>query len=334
MLLKEEKHLTKLSLRLGAFLDAGESRTDLVERGAWRTWLLVFVQCSKPAFFAASVVLLFDIQMVVALFHCISSIAYNWNRWWAKLELVQGRGIIACMKESKQERGGVLVQDVAAAVSAALELGGGVTVVMRHADRPPLEKGDMTFGRELPLTEKGIRDAEALGARLSSFCNGRDIAFFYGESLRCRMTAECMARQIKGAMLANAPLPFLGGASPFLGNVEDRLALARAGNYIGALNEYFATGRQRGFNELRGATAAFAGALAAAQSARIGVFVTHDLNVACYAAGTGAQSSFTDESWPSFLSGIWSLPSGFSRETDNRGGRGASGMTPACCAAI
>lgn len=218
--------------------------------------------------------------------------------------MTHGHGIIARMKKNKQEGGGVFVQDVAAAVSDALKLVGGVTVVMRHAERPPLEKGDLTFGRELPLTEKGVRDAEALGARLSAFCNGHDMAFFYGESLRCRITAECMARQIKGAMLADEPLPFLGGASPFLGSVEDRLALAGTGNYIGALNEYFATGRQRGFNELRGATAAFAEALTVVQHTRIGVFVTHDLNVACYVAGVGAQSNFTDESWPGYLSGV------------------------------
>lgn len=217
---------------------------------------------------------------------------------------MQGRGIIACMKKNEQKGGGVFVQDVAAAVSDALKLVGGVTVVMRHAERPPLEKGDMTFGRELPLTEKGVCDAEALGARLSAFCHGHDIVFFYGESLRCRMTAECMARQIKGAMLANAPLPFLGGASPFLGSVEDRLALAGEGDYIGALNKYFATGGQCGFNELCGASAAFTRGLAAAQRTRIGMFVTHDLNVACHAAGTGVQTIFTDESWPSFLSGV------------------------------
>lgn len=198
----------------------------------------------------------------------------------------------------------VLTTDVATAVEDAMKLGGLVTVVMRHAERPPLELGDMTFGRDLPLTDKGARDADRLGARLSALCPGCDISFFYGESLRCLMTAERMARQIEGATLALVAASFLGGESPYLANVNERLALANVGNYTDSLNAYFATGRQRGFNEHHSATAAFATSLAAMQTTRIGVFVTHDLNVACYAAGIGACRVFSDSSWPAFLSGI------------------------------
>lgn len=66
----------------------------------------------------------------------------------------------------------VLTTDVATAVEDAMKLGGLVTVVMRHAERPPLELGDMMFGRDLPLTDKGARDADRLGARLSALCPG------------------------------------------------------------------------------------------------------------------------------------------------------------------
>lgn len=198
----------------------------------------------------------------------------------------------------------VLTTDIAAAVSDALKLGGLVTVIMRHAERPPLESGDMTFGRNLPLTEKGARDADRLGTILSTICPGCDISFFYGESLRCRLTSERMAQQTAGAKLADGPSPFLGGESPYLADVNERLALASAGNHIDSLNAYFTTGRQRGFNELHAATIAFANSLATMQTTRIGVFVTHDINVACYAAGIGACRVFSDSSWPAFLSGI------------------------------
>ena len=198
----------------------------------------------------------------------------------------------------------VLTTDIAAAVSDALKLGGLVTVIMRHAERPPLESGDMTFGRNLPLTEKGARDAGRLGTILSTICPGCDISFFYGESLRCRLTSERMAQQTAGAKLADGPSPFLGGESPYLADVNERLALANAGNYIDSLNAYFATGRQRGFNELHSATATFTTTLTTLQMTNIGVFVTHDLNVACYAAGIGAFRVFSDSSWPAFLSGV------------------------------
>ena len=198
----------------------------------------------------------------------------------------------------------VLTADIAAAVADAMKLGGLVTVVMRHAERPPLELGDMTFGRDLPLTDKGARDADRLGARLSALCPGCDISFFYGESLRCFMTAERMAWQIEGATLALVTASFLGSESPYLADVNERLALAKAGNYIDSLNAYFATGRQRGFNELHSATAAFITSLATLQRSHIGVFVTHDLNVACSAAGIGACRVFSDSLWPPFLSGV------------------------------
>ena len=198
----------------------------------------------------------------------------------------------------------VLTDDVAAAVADAMKFGARVTVVMRHAERPPLEFGDMTFGRNLPLTEHGARDADRLGANLSTICRGCDISFFYGESLRCQLTAKRMAQQIAGAKLADGPSPFLGGESPYLADVNERLALAKAGNYIDSLNAYFATGRQRGFNELHSATAAFTTSLATLQTTHIGVFVTHDLNVACSAAGIGARRVFSDSLWPAFLSGV------------------------------
>ena len=102
----------------------------------------------------------------------------------------------------------VLTDDVAAAVADAMKFGGRTTVVMRHAERPPLEFGDMTFGRNLPLTEHGARDADRLGANLSTICPGCDISFFYGESLRCQLTAKRMAQQIAGAKLADGPSPF------------------------------------------------------------------------------------------------------------------------------
>jgi len=44
--------------------------------------------------------------------------------------------------------------------------------IVRHAERPPLEPGDRTFGATLPLTARGERDAESFGRRLCEATGG------------------------------------------------------------------------------------------------------------------------------------------------------------------
>lgn len=43
-------------------------------------------------------------------------------------------------------------------MKTALDGGGRVTILVRHAERPALEPGDRTFGASLPLTANGWRD--------------------------------------------------------------------------------------------------------------------------------------------------------------------------------
>ena len=50
----------------------------------------------------------------------------------------------------------------------ALDSGGRVTILVRHAERPPLDPGDKTFGASLSLTENGWRWAQNFGLMLAN----------------------------------------------------------------------------------------------------------------------------------------------------------------------
>ena len=60
---------------------------------------------------------------------------------------------------SRKVRGEMLLCDI----KDALEDGCNVTMLIRHAERPPLEPGDQIFGASLALTEREWRMARRFG---------------------------------------------------------------------------------------------------------------------------------------------------------------------------
>ena len=57
-------------------------------------------------------------------------------------------------------------------IENALHKGERVVVLMRHAERPPLEKNDPTFGENLGITTKGQLDAKVFGFALHEYSTG------------------------------------------------------------------------------------------------------------------------------------------------------------------
>ena len=82
--------------------------------------------------------------------------------------------------------GEVSFQDIA----VALNRGERVAIIVRHAERPPLEKNDPTFGKDLELTEHGIEQAKTFGFVLSQFIGTATHAVYAGDNKRCTMTAK------------------------------------------------------------------------------------------------------------------------------------------------
>lgn len=191
-------------------------------------------------------------------------------------------------------------------VEAALRRGDRVAIVVRHAERPPLEKDDPTFGERLPITRQGQVAADAFGFVLKEFSVGCDCRVHSCRMKRCRMTAQAISAAIDPAGSGGYLLDdILGGASLYFGDVSERMALADRGDYRRSLNEYFENGRQKGFSDLAEATDRFEEYLwnghPQLSSAPLHVYVTHDINVGCFLAGRKVVTAFDDSSWPHFL---------------------------------
>ena len=190
-----------------------------------------------------------------------------------------------------------------------LDNGGRVTLLIRHAERPPLDPNDKTFGASLSLTVKGWRLAQNFGLMLANNLLPRSVAFYASETFRTLQTACAMAMRLdfvstgqtieRKVRLAN----FLGNESPFFGSVEERMALAAEGNYHDRLNDYFHAGKQRGFKSLKRAAKRMERRLDGLHEKEwpLVAAVTHDINVAAFLAARGVVETFTDETWPDYL---------------------------------
>ena len=144
-------------------------------------------------------------------------------------------------------------------MKAALDGGGRVTILVRHAERPPIAPGDRTFGASLPLTQKGWSDAQRFGATLARELRPKSVAFCACGTFRTLQTACGMAMGLDLAETGTAIerkvrlADFLGSESPFFGSVEERISLAAQGHYHERLNDYFRNGTQRGYKPLKAA---------------------------------------------------------------------------------
>ena len=190
-----------------------------------------------------------------------------------------------------------------------LNNGGRVTLLIRHAERPPLDPGDLTFGASLSLTENGWRWAHSFGLMLANSLLPKSVAFYASETFRTLQTACAMAMGLDLVATGQSIerkvclAPFLGSDSPFFGSAEKRMELAAEGNYHERLNDYFRTGKQCGFKPFVRAAKRMERCLDGLHEKGwpLVVAVTHDINVAAVLAAHGVVESFTDETWPDYL---------------------------------
>ena len=190
-----------------------------------------------------------------------------------------------------------------------IDKGGRVTLLMRHAERPPLDPTDKTYGARLSITEYGWSTARQFGWMLAHAVRPRSVAFYASSTLRTIETASAMAIGLdeagSGCVVEKEICisEFLGGESPFFGSAEERWALIGEGHYHDRVNEYFSCGQMRGYRPLKGAMEEMESLLAEINCIEGGlaVAVTHDINVAAFLAGRGVVTSFSDETWPGFL---------------------------------
>ena len=188
-----------------------------------------------------------------------------------------------------------------------IKSGGRAVLLLRHAERPPLDPSDTTFGIDLSITGDGRETAKRYGETLSGIVGTQSLRTFASETLRTRQTADCLwdgflrlGTEPKGIVTL---LPELGGESPFFGSLDERMALIAEGRYLDRLNEYFRSGVQLGYKPLAEATAKMEECLCSLwdYGEQLVVAVTHDINIASFLAGRGIVTQFDGESWPHYL---------------------------------
>lgn len=192
-------------------------------------------------------------------------------------------------------------------IRSALEMGSRVVLLIRHAERPPLDPSDTSFGATLPLTDGGREDAQRLGVQLADMISSSCVRLCASRTFRTIETACEIARGMTEAIdLAKHPVTLsdeLGSTSPFFGSLEERLQLIAEGNYRERLNDYYRGGEQRGYRSLGAATDEMENSLdrLSSEGGGLTVAVTHDINVASFLAGRGVVTEFTEASWPYYL---------------------------------
>lgn len=195
-------------------------------------------------------------------------------------------------------------------IENALLAGSRVMILMRHAERPPLDPGDTTFGATLPITSRGRDTARRFGMLLSHIAAPHHVRMCASATVRTIQTAECILEGLKDDAMdvvgSIGIVPELGSDSPYFGSLDERMALIAEGRYRERLNEYFQTGEQRGYRPLKTATEQMDAALRKlnAPTSGLTIAVTHDINVAAFLAGHGVISAFDEESWPHYLDSV------------------------------
>ena len=193
-------------------------------------------------------------------------------------------------------------------IKDALADGCKVTLLVRHAERPPLDPTDKSFGASLPLTKCGWTAAREFGEVLSHTVSPQSVVFHASGTFRTLQTACAMAigldepeagRFIEKTVCLSE---FLGSVSPFFGSADERWALIGEGRYHERMNDYFRSGQMRGYRPLKQATDEMELALDKLHgNDGLVVAVTHDINIAAFLAGRGVVQSFTEETWPGYL---------------------------------
>ena len=190
-------------------------------------------------------------------------------------------------------------------------------LMARHAQRPPIDPKDPTFGGALHITEAGRAQAVAAGRLLRGV---EDVAFWAAPMPRTRETAQAVGEGM-GAAARDEEIPVsdsreVGTSGLFtrdLRRVHDEYE--RAGSAAVATDAYFRDGVFPGYAPLKEGAEAMARWMVTKDfGARNVVIASHDIFIAAFLAGLGART-FSSREWVGFLqaaavvgdaSGAWS----------------------------
>lgn len=183
-------------------------------------------------------------------------------------------------------------------VREELARGNRVLLLVRHAERTRIDKEDPTFGEHVPITGNGVRMAFDFGRALRG--GSAAVEFRASPLRRTVMTAERIAAGMDLADAEIVPDDLIGNGSPYYSDRVEVWRLFKEGFFAQSM-EYMAKGVQRGFNPIREASEAYEEYLLSVFSAELGIYVTHDIFIACYLHAKGVKTDFNPDNWPRFM---------------------------------
>ena len=184
-------------------------------------------------------------------------------------------------------------------VRAALERGCRAALFIRHSERPAIRTDDKDFGRFLGLTPRGIDLARAAGAHLAGIA---DAQFFASPMTRCQATARHFAEGMGIPDPTVTDADQLGVRGFFYDDVHAVQEQMRRQGYIAYMLDYLRDGIAPHSRPLAPATGQLADWLRQQTTARLGVFVSHDIFIAAFLTGLNIRT-YTAADWVGFLHG-------------------------------
>lgn len=162
-------------------------------------------------------------------------------------------------------------------IAAALSRGEKLLIVMRHAERYPIDPNDPKHGEDVRLTPKGKKDATDYARYLWEIVKGRTIDFYSGTTLRCFLTGIRFAKVMDIHGFEGKAV--LGDQSPFLGSpIEELDFKSAADKFEESLFEIYKK-----------------------CESDITMFFTHDMNVGGLLLGRNVISLHHSYDWPEYL---------------------------------
>ena len=179
-----------------------------------------------------------------------------------------------------------------------LQAGASAGLMMRHAERPHIDREDPTFGESLSLTAEGEALAQELGKKFQAFAE--ETEFHSSPMNRTRTTARRFAEGMGVDEPDIAESDELGNGSFYF---TDQLALFEAfkGRDIYPMMEDYLHGKPlAGMGDIKAASNRLEKWINEHHNKRFSLFVTHDLYTAAFLTARNA-AEFTASRWLGFL---------------------------------
>jgi len=183
-------------------------------------------------------------------------------------------------------------------LAGLLSQGARVALMIRHAERPHIDRDDPTFGETLALTPAGEAAAVELGKAFAPFAG--EAEFHSSPMNRTRTTARKIAEGMGIREPAIAEHEVLGNSSFYFTDQRALFEAFRGNDIYPMMENYLRGGTLAGLGDLHAASDKLERWIDAHHEKRFAVYATHDLYNAAFLTARHA-AEFTAERWIGFL---------------------------------